>query len=259
MANYVLGRGKVYFDRFAPGTRDKTGERYFGNTPEITYNTESEVLDHFNSDSGIRQKDDQAILEITRTLSFIGDDISAENLALFFLADVTEHSQSVVTGLETTYETVKSGHYYQVGASTANPTGARDITAVVVKSFDEITTYVVTTDYTVDAALGRIYVVPGGAIALAEEDGIHITCNTPARTREQIVTADNTQIEGALRYVSDNPKGTQRDLYLPYVQLRPNGDFALKGEEWLQLPFIGEVLKLDDDTAAAYIDGRAVA
>jgi hypothetical protein len=256
-SNYVLGRGKVYFDRFAPGTKNKTGERYFGNTPEITYNTESETLDHFNSDAGIRQKDDQAILEITRTLTFIGDDITADNMALFFLADVSTQVQAALTGQTTVYATIVKDRHYQIGVTTGNPTGVRNVTAVVVEPAAGGTPYTLGTDYTLDAALGRIYIPATSNIVPAS--GVEITYNQPATTREQIITANNTSVEGALRYVSDNPKGRQRDLYFPFVQLRPNGDFALKGDEWMQLPFTGEVLKLNDITAAAYIDGRPAA
>ena len=48
--NYVLGRGKLYFDRFPDGTKTPTGERYFGNTPSFSMSLDSETLDHYNSD-----------------------------------------------------------------------------------------------------------------------------------------------------------------------------------------------------------------
>ena len=42
---------------------------------------------------------------------------------------------------------------------------------------------------------------------------------------------------------------------MPYTEISPNGEFALKGEEGSQIPFNIEILKL---TAyeAIYIDGR---
>jgi len=45
---------------------------------------------------------------------------------------------------------------------------------------------------------------------------------------------------------------------MPYVKLMPNGDFALKGDEWQQLSFNIEVLK-KGTLEAVYMDGRAVA
>ena len=71
--NYALSRGEVYFDRFAPGTTTNTGERYVGNTPEINTTTESEELEHFDSDHGVNEKDDSIVLSTNRTGTFNTD------------------------------------------------------------------------------------------------------------------------------------------------------------------------------------------
>ena len=83
--NYTLGRGELHFDKFVAGTFNKTGERYLGNTPELNRTTESENLDHFNSDRGIRVKDKSIVLEKNDSGTFIADEISDENIALWFL------------------------------------------------------------------------------------------------------------------------------------------------------------------------------
>jgi hypothetical protein len=41
---------------------------------------------------------------------------------------------------------------------------------------------------------------------------------------------------------------------LPYVKLSPNGDYALKGDEWQQIPLSIEVLKASGKEAI-YRDG----
>ena len=56
--------------------------------------------------------------------------------------------------------------------------------------------------------------------------------------------------------MSDNPKGANRDYYFPYVKLTPDGDYALKGEEWMQIGFSFEILKKADNIEGAYVDGR---
>lgn len=256
--NYTLGRGKLYFDKFEAGTKTKTGERYIGNTPEINYSTESELLEHFDSDAGIRQKDDQVILEITRTLTFITDNIDENNLALFFLGEASTYTQTAHAATEETIENVQQGLYYQLGVTDANPQGLRGVSAVAIED-DAMTpdTFTVDVDYTLDAAMGRIYIkttAEGGGIA--NDTNLVITRTTSATARSRVLTADSVTIDGALRYISANPKGTNRDAYFPYVQLTPNGDFAFKGDEWAQLPFTAEVLKLNDTTSAAYLDGR---
>lgn len=253
--NYTLGRGELYFDKFVPGTFNKTGERYLGNSPELNLTTESETLDHYNSDRGIRVKDKSILLEKSDSGTFILDEISTENVALWFLGDVSVVAQSAATSVVQNIPAnrIKPGTYIQLGESLANPTGHRNVTLTSVTSDPVGTTYSLNVDYTIDAELGRLYIVPGGAI-----DGttpLIVTYATAASTREQIVVGDGTTIEGALRFISYNPTGPRRDYYWPYVQLRADGDLALKGDEWQQLSFAFDILKLDG-YASQYIDGR---
>lgn len=254
--NYTLGRGELRFDKFAPGTRNKTGERYLGNTPELNLTTESENLEHFNSDRGIRVKDKSIVLEKTDSGTFIADEISDDNVALWFLGEVSVVAQAALASQVTVVAAnrVKPGTYIQLGESKANPTGARNVTVTSVT--DGAATpvpYVVNEDYTVDAELGQLYIVPGGAI-----DGsapFTVNWSAAASTRSQVVVGDGTTVEGALRFISFNPTGPRRDYLWPYVQLRADGDLALKGDEWQQLSFAFDILKLDG-YATVYIDGR---
>lgn len=253
--NYTLGRGELYFDKFAANTRNKTGERYLGNTPELNRTTESENLDHFNSDRGIRVKDKSVVLEKSDSGTFIADEINNENIALWFLADVSVRVQAVAASVvqNIAANRLKPGTYIQLGESQANPSGARNVTITSVTSNPVGTTYVALTDYTVDEELGRLYIVPGGAID--GTDPLIVTYATAASTREQIIVGDGTTIEGAMRFISYNPTGPRRDFYWPYIQLRADGDFAMKGDEWQQLSFAFDILKLDG-YASEYIDGR---
>lgn len=253
--NYTLGRGELHFDKFAPGTFNKTGERYLGNTPELNRTTESENLDHFNSDRGIRVKDKSIVLEKNDSGTFIADEISDDNIALWFLGtkNVVAQSASASVVQNIPANRVKPGTYIQLGESTANPTGHRNVTLTSVTSNPVGTTFDNLDDYTLDAELGRLYIVPGGAI-----DGMApliVTYATAASTRTQIVVGEGTTIEGALRFISYNPTGPRRDYYWPYVQLRADGDFAMKGDEWQQLSFAFDILKRDG-YASEYIDGR---
>jgi hypothetical protein len=56
--NQVLGRGRLYVERFADGTKIGDGiERYMGNTPQFALSRSDENLEHFSSDEGLKQKD----------------------------------------------------------------------------------------------------------------------------------------------------------------------------------------------------------
>lgn len=372
--NYTLGRGKVYFSRFKAGTQIPEGFRYIGNTPEFSLTIESENLDHFSSDSGIREKDDSVPLEVTRSGTLTTDSIKPENVALFFFGDSEIVTQSAVAVGTEALTDVLQGHGYWLGVSLANPTGYKgldpntfaiaatgavkatgtltfsgtgsdgdtitigtrvytlrtnptqpndiDVGATLADSALNLiaainggagsgtaygagttphtlvsavtggsgivtitaktagtggnaiattevgtgtsfasatltggtgTGYAATTDYLVDTATGKIDIVPGGGIADGAD--ITVTFSVLASTRNRIISG-STPVEGAVRYVADNPKGENFDYLLPYVKITPNGDYALKGDEWQQIPFNMEALKPSDGREAIYMDGR---
>lgn len=254
--NYTLGRGELYFNQFKPGTMSGIGERYFGNTPEISISIESETLDHYNSDRGVREKDDSVILETSRTMTFTTDHVSPNNLALFYLGSVDALTVTSATGEEETFQDVTPGLFYQLGVTQANPTGARLVSNVVVTDDSGTpTTFVAGTDYMLNAELGRIEILEGGNIA--KGTNIVVTYDVAASTREVVISGSAT-IEGSLRYVAQNPKGKNIDYYFPYVKISPNGDFALKGDEWQQIPFTVEILRRPG-FEAIYATSRATA
>lgn len=253
--NYTLGKGRVYFDAYAQGTKTLQGERYFGDTMEFNVTSESEALDHYDNDAGIRVKDASVLLELARSGALITENIAPENLALFFLGSAGELTQAATTAQAQTIASVKQGHYYQIGVSTSRPEGVRKVANVSVSAEGGTPTFTLGTDYTLDADLGRIQIVEGGGIT--EGTALSITYDVEAATMTRIITAADAEIQGALRYISTNPEGEKFDYYFPHVALQPNGDFALKsGEEWQQLGFSFEVMKKDDNTEAMYINGR---
>lgn len=374
--NYTLGRGKVYFSRFKTGTQTPSGFFYIGNTPEFNLTIESQTLDHYSSDEGIREKDDSVPLEVTRTGSLTTDNIDPRNVALFFFGEDATVTQIAATSLSETFTDVKAGHSYRLGISASNPTGyfgisktgfnvslngeslvaaAEDLTFtgtgtegdtvtigditytlkdVPTNAYDvdigadetgtaanlvaainggagEGTTYgtgteahpdvsaantagvltatalvtgtagnsiavsevgsaaswgaaalsggtgesyVEGTDYTMNYDSGLLSFVEGGAIA--EGSDIDIDFAVAGSTRSRVISGSEP-VEGAMQYIAFNPKGKNYDYFLPYVKITPNGDYALKGDEWQQIPFSIEALK-PDNGEAIYMDGRPV-
>lgn len=370
--NYTLGRGKVYFSRFKTGTQVPEGFRYIGNTPEFNLTIESEELDHYSSDGGIREKDDSVPLEVTRNGSMITDNIDPENVALFFFGTASTVTQASVVKTPEEFTGVKVGHKYKLGISDSNPggyfgisptgfevsdgesngpatgtitfsgTGSADDTVTVgttvytlkaapsaayevdigsdatetganlaaainagagagtaygtgteahplvsasaaagvvtvtalndgtagnsialAKSGTDIAvsaaamaggtgmTYVLDTDYSVDFTMGLVEILSGGSIA----DGDDITIEYAVRgsTRSRVISGSEP-VEGAIIYEANNPKGDDHHYYLPYTKITPNGDYALKGDEWQQIPFNIEALK-PTTGEAIYMDG----
>lgn len=252
--NYTLGRGEIHFAQFKPTTQVPAGERYFGNTPELSFTAEQENLDHYSSDRGVRVKDQSVLLQLDYSGSLTTDHISPENLAIFFLGESMISTVTAATAQTSSYDGVMQGYSYQLGVSDATPSGARKVTNVVVK--DDATptaaTFVAGTDYVLDADLGRITVLEGAGIA--NGTNLVITFDIAAHSRKRIISRSNT-IEGALRFIAKNPAGEQIDYFMPWVKITPNGDFAIKADEWQVLPFTLEILK-KGSLEAIYMDGR---
>jgi hypothetical protein len=254
--NYVVGRGKLYFDKFLTGTKTVSGnERYLGNSPELSMSQDEETLDHYSSDSGIKVKDATVELQNDASMSFALDDISKENLALWFRGEAQDNALAAVVGATTTVDAVSKGSYIQLGLTAGNPIGSRNVSNVVVTNVTQANAVVVMAgNYEVDAVTGRVYVLDD-APDIDEDDELSIAYDSALGT-EEVVIAQNEIIEGRMVFIADNAAGENRDYIWPYVRVRPDGDFSLKGDEWQQMSFGGEILKLNDSTERQYIVRR---
>jgi hypothetical protein len=265
---YTVGRGRVYFNLFAPGTNTPTGERYLGNTPTFSPSNEVENLDHYSAEQGIRQLDASVILQVDSTGAFTCDDISAENIALFFLGEKQTVTSLAGTALrDNDMGLLTKGRHYQLGASDANPTGVRRVDNVKVGYANigaTLTTGDITADpavtiitasgnYEADLELGRVYieptaVIPAGKIIVAQYD-------VEAQQRNLIV-GKNQMAYGSLRFIADNPVGDNKDYFYPKVSISPDGEYALKGDEWQVMGFTFKALKLGA-RESVYVDVRS--
>jgi hypothetical protein len=252
--NYTLGRGRLFFQKFDDNGNPVGGQRYIGNTPEIALTSESESLDHFDSDAGVKEKDKSVLLSLNRTGSFVTDQISPANLALFFLGTESITSVAAVTDATHAITDVVTGQRYQIGANPSAPAGVRNVSGVtVVKG---ATPLILNTDYTLDAASGGITFLDSSA-TVNDGDDLTVTYDLVASENNTIVTGASASINGSLYYLSNNPEGAQFDYFWPKVTLKPDGDVQLKGDDWQQISFTFEILKKDDQTAAQYVNGRA--
>lgn len=253
--NLVLGRGEVYFDRFADGTQIKTGERYLGSTPAFSVSAETQELEHYSSERGLRIKDESVTLQIDYTGALTIENIDKENLSLFFFGTTEDAVLAGATGETETFD-VTPGYFYQLGATAAKAEGVENVTNVVVvlDPGGADTALVAGTDYNVDLALGRIEIIVGGGVSAG--DTIGVTYDISAQTQERVISG-STLIQGAVRFISFNGVGGQRNFYMPKVTLRPNGEFALKGEEWQNMAFNMEILQAGN-LANVFASGRGV-
>lgn len=245
---YKLGKGKVYF------ARDGQGYIYLGNAPSLTVSGESDTLEHFSSTSGVAQKDDEVVLSQNRTASCTVDTISIDNMALFLGGSASTHTQAntAVTDEEIT---VQKGQYFQLGETTANPGGVRNVSAVVIQDDTDTTTYAEGTDYELDPDLGIIYILASGSIA--NNDVLHVDYTPASETRDRAVSGSTLSVDGKLKFVADNPKGANHDFIFPDVVVQPQGEMQLIGDEWQQIELAISINVPETGAQAVNVDGRA--
>jgi len=253
--NLTVPRGKIFFAKYKSGTQTPGPMRELGNCPEFTLTRNSDTLQHFSSQAGLKEQDDEIAIASTLTGALTTDDIKSENIAYFFMGDVGNITVTSLTAQVDTYLDTKTGDSFQIGRSDSNPSGHRKLTITTVTdgAASSPATLVADTDYTVDADLGIITM-------LTDQAKVEITYDVAASTREQIVAGDN-QIEGELKFVSFNAVGAQGDITIPRARLAPNGDFALVNDPgstaYQTMPLTITALK-KGNLALAYRDGRAV-
>ena len=100
---------------------------------------------------------------------------------------------------------------------------------------------VLTTDYTVDSVMGRIFVVDGGAMDAGDYD-ITIAANASGAENIDVMKAlTGSATEGALKFISENPASDdhQYEWQFHKVKLSAEGDVPLIGDEWTTLTVSG--------------------
>lgn len=252
---YSIPRGRVYFDP-EDANGNLTGEIPFGNCPDVTLNISVEKAEHFSSMEGLREKDESFPVQVDRTGGLACDNMTASNFALW-LSGSREVKSQTATPVVGELRTVVPGRFYQLGSTTANPMGVRNVTAITVKDQAGTTTYVAGTDYNVELETGRVQIMPDGDITAGT---VQFGYTPVAGTWEAVKSGAATETRGALRIVSKNASGGNRDFFMPKVSLVPDGDMPIiaEGTEFVSLNFSLEVLK-GANTEAIYADGRPVA
>lgn len=248
----TLGRGELFFAPFTAGTLVHTGFKSIGNASNIVITPTTEKLDHKDSRQGIKQRDISVLISQAISGSFTADHITRQNLARLFNGTSQIVTQTSLTSQVTTITGAVLGNTYQIGESASNPSGHRNVTSVVVTSTSPNVTYVLNTDYELDAALGLITLLTTGAGAGLN---LTVTYSVSASTREQVKDGAN-QITGALKFIARNPVGPNRDFLMPYVNIQPGGDLGLIGDDFMSMNFNFDALKLGNANLL-YIDGRA--
>lgn len=250
-----IAGGAVFFNPKVNGVLQ--GQIKFGSTQGFPLTATSTKLPSYNNDdSGIGVKEADVVIRKEYSGNAPLRNLTMDIIALVFGADaVTTRSQSSGT-LNETLTGVKQGRYYQLGVTASFPTGARGLSSETVE-----VSSVAKTGYTLDADLGRIYIVPGGDIA--DGDDVDVTATLAAVDWESVISGDAEAV-GEMQVIGKTATGDIVDHFFPSVSLALDGEYQVKGDPenpaFVQLPLGITILEdTDGGRAAIYIDGRPAA
>jgi len=147
---YSVPRGLVGFqERLSDGVYD--GIEWFGDVSAQTVSVETENLTHESHEGGIGQRDLDTPIRITRSGGLTVDNCNAANVARFFGASVSTHTQASTPIVNELIRHIKPGRSWVLG-NTSGGLRVRSVSSVAVDF--KATARANTTAYTV----GQIYV-----------------------------------------------------------------------------------------------------
>ncbi len=225
-ANVLLGRGKLFGDRLSlvNGIYVRTGEFDLGNCTSVEITPKLNTKELFESMDTASALYSRAVINQTHSLKITGDEYSLFNLANALSGTQGSISVTGATVSGTPGETV-----------TTNPVGGawyslqyRQVSAVVLKL--GATTLVAGTDYTLDAARGRVHIIPGGAGAAAGTLTAGYTYASYSFNTVQGGTLPGVDL--FIRYLGNPIKGPTFEGEFWHVQFIPTGALGFIADDF---------------------------
>ncbi len=230
MANYYYsGQGSLYIAERDATTGKPKGFIPVGNVPELSIDIEITKFEHKESESGNRLLDLSIVKEKKGKFKFKLENLTLDNLALGLYGEKATVALGNVTG-----ENVIA--YKGKKLALAHP----DVSSIVVKDDGDITTYVLDTDYTVDAKNGTITVLATSAIV--ELDVLHVAYSHAAYTNLEAFTSAASP-ERFLRFEGLNTVDNSTVIIDMYrASFDPLTNYGLINEELAAVDMAGSLL-----------------
>lgn len=249
---YNLGRGRVYIAPLVSGLPYEY--RDVGNAPAFALNVDVEELLHQSSREGVKTTDARIVISQDVGFTLTLDELSAQNMALFFAATTAIAVNPAVAGIAE-YLAIPAlvetgGFWLDIRSAAGIP--ARDITeegdiTVVHDKLGTNDTLVYNTDYTVDLVNGRIFFLSTGATTVATKT-IHVTLAADAAPEadiHQTRALEASSLTYALKFIGVNPQDADSEMAveLHKVRFSAEGDFGLISDEITQMQVNGTAEK----------------
>lgn len=235
----VLGRGEVYFNRLDTSVQDS--ERYFGNTPMFRIEREIRRVERMTAYRGQRQARPGIVVQETVSGSLTTDNMVTDNIALWHGAQVAVEVDGDALVPYTETFVVKKNRFYQLGMS-ENAVGLAYIDSIEVRLTNSTGTPLIAgIHYHLDRSTGRIQIPPTSPLA----DMVTIWTRYLKRPSPlSVMLPTGHDVFGAMRYIDTNPYGPRLDYWFPQVRLTPRGAVDMKGDEFRQMSFDIEAIRL---------------
>lgn len=268
--DYFLVRGIIYLAELDANSLPKE-YRDLGNSPAFSITVESEELLHQLSRSGLRVTDKRITLSQDISLSFQLDEISHDNLALFFTGTTQSVTNPAVAGVGTMGSPIAItanavlGRWYDLKTAY---TGAGTPTAFSADSVPKIRRtsgtpmdLVLGTDYEIDRQMGRVFLKHDAVNVAANDDiGWYSAADASAPATLQLMKAlQGTVKDYALKFIAENPANSAEKIEYDFhsVQISADGDLALIGDEFSTAGFSGSAQKNTNVNVNATLTVRA--
>lgn len=245
----LLCAGDVYIDRLTDGGAS-TGLRKIGNATLLSLQESTETVQRTSKqrDSYGQALDTVQIKQPTQ-LAMTLDEIDKENLAFALLG---EAATQTITGASITDEAVTAKLDRWV------PLAHRDVSTVVVQDATDTTTYVAGTDYEIEARLGWIRALPGGAIT--DDEVLHVDYAYASATIATVAGASKPLIRAKLILDGKNlANGDQIIVTIDETTLSPNSAVDFLAGEFVSLEMSGSPKTLAGKTSPYGVEIKASA
>lgn len=217
-----------------------------GDADEVTVEPTVEETERFSNEGGVRLLAKTVVTQVDALLSMTLVQLSDRNRALSLLGLLEYQTQLIQTNFDINLTAVEhDGKIYQLEHI--------DVTGVVVKDGADLVTYVLGTDYKLDAKAGFIQLInmPVGA-----DGDLHIEYDAPAIVAAdgiaKIGLASKTENRGTIIIRGTNEVGPQLMLQLHDVQIRPSAARAYISEtDFDTIQVEGRIFR-DENQASGY-------
>lgn len=273
--NVLLGRGRLYFAEL--DSNDLPGPyRDLGNATDFQVTTGSETLDRKNFRTGLAVIDKKIVIEQSVSLNFTLDELTFDNLALFFSGEAfnggytsPNNTSLAAAALGVTVQDaigkwieLRNGsgdRLYNLGAYDAAATPA----AGAFNVFETTGAVVIpAANVEVNLRLGLFRILdtytpstPGDPLRFQ-----FTAASGGDTTLDQMRGLTKSSLQGALKFVSENPANNDEQVEYQFhkVTLLADGEMSLIGDELATIPITGQVeqnVAADADSGFVTITG----